>query len=171
MRCVFFTVLLLPSSPAPALFLFFTFIIIAQRWVWIVKVSCSHKTPWLGVLVKFLSLGTQRKNFFLFHPPLLSVISCPAHGKTSYSANPRIRKFVFKVHVSMSRFHQLLSYLFFTSPSPAWWIKLDQSREYRKEGVRRKMSSLLAPHPTPAFQLTLESFYGEGKARSNPFVF
>ena len=50
-----FAIALLPWL---TLFPFFTFIITAQRWVWIVKVSCSHRPPWFGVLVKFLSLCT-----------------------------------------------------------------------------------------------------------------
>lgn len=158
-RCVvFFTVLLLLSSPAPTLFLFFTSIIIAQRWVWIVKVACSHKPPWFGVLVKFLFSG------YIFHPPLLSVISCPVHGKASSSANPRIRKFMFKVHVSMSRFHQLLSYLFFTSPHPAWWIKLDRSREYRKERGWKENVLSVSPPSHPSLPTYFRIFLWGGKS-------
>lgn len=77
-------------------------------------VNCKKCHSYIGPF----SLAARLSFFLWAHFALssFSVISYFICGKTCSSANPRVKKSLFQVHVSMSRFQQLLSYLF--SPSP-----------------------------------------------------
>ena len=99
--------------------------------------------------------------------------SLGSHSRTrlmqlSRSSN-RVRKSLFKARVSMSRFHQLLSYFCFASPVQHDELDLTKA-ENSGRGYKKNVLSCLAPNPTTALQFTLESFYGEEKQKSNPFV-
>lgn len=120
--------------------------------------------PWLNVL----SLGA----FFILLF-FLSLIG-PIHGKTSSSDNPKARESLFQVQASRSRFHPLLSHLFFLT-SAVQYDELSLSQADNSwRGWKENVLSSWHPHataPHPSCTTYLESSYGKGKAKSNPFVF